>query len=489
MTVHKKSVIAPLTIRKQVLSAIKWTAGAKFSGQMITWGITIFVMRLLSPEDYGLQAMASVFFAFLLMMAEVGLGPALVQKQDVDEIKLRQALGIVIVVNVGLLVALNLLAPAIAEFFKDERLLPILRVLSLQFPILAMSFIPDVLLQRKLDFKSRSLIDLSTAVSGSVLTIILAFAHYGVWALVFGNIFACILRTVIINVVAPFLRFPIFSWHGMRDLLSFGGNVFITRLLWFFFTQADVLIVGKLLGKEMLGLYSVAMHLASLPTQRVSAILNQVTFPVLSRFKNDDIRLGGYFLKAIRTLSFFAFPTLWGISCTANEIILLFLGPAWKGSILPLQLLSLVMPLGLLANFFPSAIDALGRPDVGLKNVLVASFVMPIAFLIASHWGIIGIAVAWITAYPVVLIINMQCMLRVMKLRLSDFFRAIAPAAISGVGMYLSVWGGSWLLANNIGQLNKLLVMIGIGMLVYGALSLLINRQGCGEVYGLIRKK
>jgi hypothetical protein len=147
------------------------------------------------------------------------------------------------------------------------------------------------------------------------------------------------------------------------------------------------------------------------------------------------------------------------------------------------------MPLGLLANFFPSAIDALGRPDIGLKNVLVASFVMPIAFLIASHWGIVGIAVAWITAYPVVLMINMQCMLRVMKLRLSDFFRSIAPAAISGVGMYLSVWGGSWLLANNIGQLSKLLVMIGIGMLVYGALSLLINRQGCGEVYGLIRKK
>ena len=373
-----------MTLREQVLSGLKWTAGAKLGGQIITWGITLMVIRLLSPEDYGLLAMATVFLAFLLMMAEVGLGPALVQKQDVDEVSLRQTFGIVIVVNLSLLVALNLLAPLIARFFEDERLVQILPVLSLQFLIIAITIVPEVQLQRKLEFKNLSLIDLTAAVSSSVLTLLLAFAHYGVWALVCGSLFAGVWKAVAINVMAPFRVLPSFSWRGMRGVLVFGGNITMARLLWFFFTQIDVVIVGKLLGKEMLGLYSIAMHLASLPVQRVSGILNQVAFPVFSRFQHDREKLGDFIIKAMRTLSFIAFPILWGISSIASEIVSLFLGQRWENAILPLQLLSLMMPLRMLNNFLPSVTDALGRPDIGLKNVLLASIVMPISFMIGE---------------------------------------------------------------------------------------------------------
>lgn len=483
------AVRASMTLRKQVLSGLKWTAGAKLGGQVITWGITLWVMRLLSPGDYGLLAMAMVFVAFLLMMAEAGLGSALVQKEDLDEAQLRQAFGIIIVVNLGLLAVLNLLAPAIATFFEDDRLLPVLRVLSLYFLIIAMGVIPDVLLQRKLEFKKRSLIDLTAAVFSSVLTLALALAHYGVWALVLGSLFGAAWRVGAANLVAPFRLLPNFSLQGMRGLLSFGGKVTMSRLLWFFFTQADVIIVGKLLGKEMLGFYSVAMHLASLPVQRVSAIVNQVAFPVFSRLQEDRENLSGYVIKAIRILSFLAFPVLWGISSTAHEIVLLFLGQKWKDAILPLQLLSMMMPLRMVANFLPTASDALGRPDLGLKNVLVASLIMPAAFLIASQWGIVGVAVAWVTVYPVVLLFNVRRMLHVMGSGLRELLHAIAPAIISAAGMYAAVWTARWLLGDDISQLTKLLVMIATGMLMYGGLALLLNRQGCREVYGLIGRK
>lgn len=478
-----------MTIRKQVLSGLKWTAGAKLSGQIITWGITLWVMRLLSPEDYGLLAMAMVFVTFLLMMAEAGLGSALVQKQDLDETKLRQAFGIVIVVNLTLLVLLNLLAPAIAGFFEDERLLPVLRVLSLYFLVIAMGVIPDVMLQRQLEFKKRSLIDLTAAVFSSILTLVLAFAHYGIWALISGTLFAGLWRAVAASVVIRFRLLPSFSWQGMRSLLSFGGNVTMSRLLWFFFTQIDVIIVGKLLGKEMLGFYSVAMHLASLPVQRVSSILNQVAFPVFSRFQHDRETLISYMIKAMRILSFFAFPVLWGISSTANETVLLLLGQKWQDAILPLQLLALMMPLRMLTNFLPTATDAFGRPDIGMKNVLLASLVMPVAFLVASRWGIVGVAVAWVTVYPVVLLINYRRSMRAMGLGLRDLIHAIAPAVISAIGMYAAVWGARWLLGGDTSQLTKLLVMITIGVLMYGGLAWLLNRQGCREVYSLIRQK
>lgn len=258
-----------MTVREQVLTGLKWTVGGKLGAQIITWAITLIVMRLLTPDDYGLLAMASIFVAFMLMLSEAGLGPALIQKQDLDEASLRSVFAIVIIANIGLLLLFNLLVPIIADFFNEDRLIPILRVLSLQFLLKIFDTLPGVQLYRQLRFRSLSLINFSTTIAGSVLTLLMAFAQFGVWALVLGNLFAAILNVVAINIAAPVHLRPRFSLTGMRHLLSFGRNVTLSRLLWFFFTQADTTIIGKLLGKEALGFYSISMQLASLPVQNL----------------------------------------------------------------------------------------------------------------------------------------------------------------------------------------------------------------------------
>lgn len=475
-----------MTMRKHALSGLKWTAGAKFGGQIVTWGITLMVMRLLSPEDYGLLAMATVFIAFMLMLAEAGLTPALIQKKEIDEASLRQAFGIIIVINLSLLVVLNLLASYIASFFGDERLIPILRVLSLQFLLTMVGTIPDVLLHRELKFKKLSLIYLTAAVSSSVLTLILALSGYGIWSLVFGTILASGWRVVAVNLFAPFFKLPHFSLLGMRSFIAFGGTVTISRLLWFFFNQADIIIVGKLLGQEMLGFYSVAMHLASLPVQRVSAIVKQVAFPVFSRFQHDREELCHAVIKAVRILSLVAFPVLWGISSIAHEIILIFLGQKWQSAILPLQLLTLMMPLRMVDNFFSSATDAFGRPDINMKNLLFASCVMSIAFLVGSQWGIIGVAISWVAVYPIVFL-NYCHSLRVMGLRLRDLLMAIAPALVAAVGMYAAIWSIRWLFVGDVSQLMQLMAMLVTGVLTYGGLTLCLNRQGYREVLNIFR--
>lgn len=476
------------TVREQILTGLKWTAGGKLGAQVITWVITLIVMRLLTPEDYGLLAMASVFVAFMLMLSEAGLGPALIQKQDLDETSLRSVFAIVIIANIGLLLLLNLLTPFIAAFFDEERLIPILHVLSLQFLLTIFGTLPSVQLYRQLKFRSLSLISFFTTIVGSILTLVLAFAQFGVWALILGNLFASILSVITMNVVAPLHFLPKFSVAGMRNLLSFGGNVTLSRLLWFFYTQADIAIIGKLLGKETLGFYSIAMQLASLPVQRISAIINQVAFPVFSRIQDNREQFSGFILKAARVLSLVAFPVLWGISSVANEVVLLFLGEKWQNAILPLQLLALMMPLRMIANFLPSAVDALGRPDVTMRNVLLASIIMPIAFLIGCNWGLEGVALSWVIAYPLVFFINIQRMLRVIELRLSDFFYAIMPAIGSTIGMYLTVRATATLLANNIDQWTKLLILITTGVLIYTSLTLLFNKRGYREVIDLIRR-
>jgi teichuronic acid exporter len=377
-----------MNFKSQVIGGLGWVAGTNFLGQLATWSITIVVMRLLSPTDYGLLAMASVFVAFLGLMATAGLGPAIVQAGTLDDAILRQLLGLIIIVNAVLFCLLYFAAPIIADFFDEPRLVVIVRVLSSQFVISCFSVIPESLLARALKFKIRALVNLGAQLAGGALTLALAFSGYGVWSLVAGAIFSTTINMVGVNFAAPYLHWPHFSFLGAGTLISFGGKVTAGRVLWFFYSQADMFVAGKLLGKEALGFYSVAMHLASLPVQKVSGILNQVAFPAFSKIQNDSATVKLHVLKSVRILSFLSFPVLWGISSIAPEIVQLLLGPKWEPAILPLQILPMIMPLRMISNsFLPSAVDAIGRPDITMKNLIGASIIMPVAFLIGCQWG------------------------------------------------------------------------------------------------------
>ena len=460
----------------EVVRGLKWTAGAKFASQVITWGITIFVMRLLAPADYGLLAMASVFLALLGLFAEIGLGPALVQQADTSLQKQRQAFGVILLMNLTLFLLLNAAASLIALFYAEPKLTNVIRVMSLQFLMIPFSVIPEVLLQRRLDFKYRSLSDLGSTVIGSVATLILAVAGFGVWSLVIGNLAGFFFRAVFFNIFAPFRAWPSFSLKGMRSTLAFGGNVTGSKFLWFFFTQADTVIVGRVLGGEILGIYSVALHLATLPVQRVSAILNQVAFPAFSRFQHDRDLIAAQLLKALGLIAVVAFPILWGMSAVAPELIAVLLGPKWTAAVLPMQILAWVMPFRAVVGFLPSVTDAMGRPEIGLSNALLGCFVMPLAFFVGAHWGIKGVSLAWLIAYPILLAINMNRMIRVVGVRSRDVLTRLAPTLLCAGGMYLAVWGARTLIAGRVSNLAALLIEIAAGGLAYLVLTLLLNR-------------
>lgn len=473
-----------MKLHTEILRGLKWTAGAKLGSQLITWGITIYVMRLLAPGDYGLLAMATVFLALLGMLAEVGLGPALVQKRELDAQTIRRAYGIIWLVNLFLFLLLNLCAGLVASFYAEPRLLPVLRVLSLQFLVIPFYVIPEVLLQRSLEYMWRSLVELGCAVITSGVTLGLAMAGFGVWALVGGMLSTVVCKAVLMNCASPYLVLPSFALGGMRQLVVFGGNITGSRFLWFFFTQVDNVIVGRLLGEHVLGLYSVAMHLASLPVQRVSAILNQVAFPAAARFQHDREAIGAQLLKAIGYVSLVAFPVLWGMSAVAPELIPVLLGPEWAEAVLPFQILTLVMPFRMIVGFLPTVTDAIGRSDVALRNAALGCIVMPIAFYVGSRWGIAGVAYAWLLAYPVVLFLNLRRMLAVIGIPLAAVARQVAPALFSAGGMTAVVWAmrRAW---TGDTQLVILVLEIVSGVFGYALFSLLCNRT---LVVGLLER-
>jgi len=476
-----------MNLRAQVISGLGWVAGLRLISQGFTWAVTLVVIRLLSPADYGLLAMANVFIEFLAMIAEFGIGTAIIQAPEIDDRDLRTMFGFVIVVNLALFAVMCLTAPLIAGVFREGRLVAVVRVLSVQYVLMIFSVMPQAQLSRKLDYRGPSLIELFAAIIASVTTLGLALSGMGVWALVSGSLVAALCRTVGLNLLSPFVTWPLFSFRGTRELLFYGGHVTAARIMWFFYSQADIIVAGRWLGKDLLGVYSVSMHLASLPARKVSAIVNQVSFPAFARIQHDRPRYASSFLLAVRSLSVVLFPVLWGLSSVAPEIVRVLLGDRWLSAIVPLQLLALIMPVHMFAPFMNTAAQGFGRADIAAKQVLVASLVMPASFVVGSQWGLTGLAMAWVVGFPFVFIAAMRLFLPVIGLRMRDLLAAMGRPVLASAGMMAAVTLVRIPLDSGISPLTRMVVLILAGAVTYATLTWFINHRGYREIVGLVK--
>jgi len=476
-----------MNLRQKVISGLRWSAGLRFAGQFVTWIITITVMRLLSPQDYGLMGMAGIFITFLTMVNELGLGVALIQKKDLNEEMMRQVFGLLIIINLGLFLLCLAAAPFAAFFFEEQRLVPLIRLISIQFIIASFVIIPQSAIDREMLFREKSIVELISAIAGSLTTLSLALHNWGVWSLVWGTLTLNLCRAVGINTIHPFLKLPSFSIKGIKGVISFGGYVTITRMLWTLYIRADIIIIGKLLGKQFLGFYSVALNLASLPMEKVSGIIHQVAFPAFASVQTDVDQVGSHFLKAVRIMSFVAFPVLWGISSIAPDLVSIALGEKWSLATVPLQILSLVIPFRMISNLISPALLGLGQPVINLYNVITASLILPFVQLIACIWGgIIGVSIAWSTIFPIIFLINLSRMLKMLKQGFREVFVAISKPISSAVVMYISVVVIKSIMSGS-NPILRLSLSIFTGAVVYACMILIVNREGYHEVLDLIR--
>ncbi len=377
-------------IRTKVLIALRWTTLSKFSGQLVSWAVTVYVIRILSPDDYGLMAMASVPIIFFYLLNTVGLDAVLVQKRDLSERLRAQVFGIVILVNLLLFLGFLGGAPWIAAFYHEPRLTAMVRVLGFQFVLLAFETLPQSQLERDFDFGRRSIVELVTIVAGSLTAWTLARAGFGVWTLIWGSLTTTAIRTVGLNLAQRSLCWPRFSLEGIKGDLLFGRSVTVDRALRFILADTDRFIGGKLFGNVLLGYYAVANDLASLPINKLTGLINSIALPAFAKAQLTPAGARSYLLTVTRLMSLLAFPFFLGISSIAPELTVLLLGPKWQAAAIPLQLLSLVMPLRMLMNAFQPFLWGVGRPDTSASTFLIGALTMPVAFVVGAQWGPVG---------------------------------------------------------------------------------------------------
>lgn len=476
-----------MDLKDKVMWGLRWSAGAKFLGQLITWGITVIIIRLLTPADYGLMEMAGVFVAFLVLFSELGLSAAVIQRPQLDAADLPRLSGLLLLICVLLFGLMFAGAQPVAQFFGEPRLAGVVEVLSLQFLLLGFAILPYSLLQREMEFKKLASIDFASAVSGALVTLGLALAGFGVWALVWGSLVVRLVVAVGVNLAYPCRYLPSFDFKGMRSFFTFGGYVTLFRILWYFFNKADALIIGKLLGKQLLGFYAVGLNLAQMPMDKVTVVINQVALPAFSTVQHDPSLAARHFLKAVRVMSFFAFPVLWGISSIAPELIDVFLGNKWAAAALPLQLIALIIPVRMVSNIAIPVAFGMGYPEINFRYALMATILLPLAFLVGAHWGLVGVSLAWVVVFPLIFICNMAMVVKVLGLRVMDVLTAMQTPVALGCFMYLGVLGLKRLALGMFPRPMEIMLLILTGVLIYSAMSLLFYRHGIREIRSLAK--
>jgi O-antigen/teichoic acid export membrane protein len=165
-----------------------------------------------------------------------------------------------------------------------------------------------------------------------------------------------------------------------------------------------------------------------------------------------------------------------GIASVAHELVQLLLGVNWSSAAMPLQLLSLIMPLRMISNFLPSALDGIGRPDISLRNLAIALLIMPTAFLVGINWGLLGLCLAWLLAFPVVFISNISRSLPALNLRTQELLRAIAPSALCAGAMYAMV-SLTRAIRPSTSPFADLAILVAVGVVSYASIAAIFNRQ------------
>lgn len=457
-------------MKGRIARSVFWLVWSRGAAQVVSFLSTLIVARLLSPADYGLMALASGWTYIVLLLADLGLGPAIIQFRDLGEGELNACFWLTMTLAVGSYLALYVSAPAMAAWFANPILGRVLRVTGLSLPLVATRIVPDSLLRKRLDLDKVSQAELAATLVTVPVVLGMAWSGAGVWALVAGSLITPLIQNV---AVFWFVRWrPGFRVGSTRlgEILRYSLATLGARVGWAAYSQADAFVLGKVSGSAVLGFYSMATMLANLPVDKVSVVLNQLALPVMAGLQTDRSAMRASFLRALRLLMCLIVPLCLGMALVAGDLINVALGVKWT-PIIPL--LRLLCVYGLFRSFavlVPPILYAHYRATFMLWWTGALLLIMLPAFWAGATWrGALGVVLAWVLIYPVVAVWMIREGLRGLDIGWKTIWDQVRPITGPALMMTASVLIIMWTIPGSDlrVRLVRLALSSGLGALVY----------------------
>lgn len=455
--------------------------------------LAIILARLLSPEDFGLVALAMVLVRAANLFTDMGMRPTVVQtKQDIGKVSY-YAFVIVMVASAIVTIIIMLLAAPLASLLGGgEALVPIVRWLAIIVTIDGLWIIPEALLQRNLRFKELGIAKLPGAIGSTAIAIPLALAGYGVWSLVIGSVLGQVVRALLIWKYAGtwvWLRPKKFDKAILKEMFRFGWPTMGGGFMGFLHSQADTLIVGRQLGTVAVGYYSKAWGLTTrMSDMLTTSIFGNVLFPSYAKIQDDKARLSRAYLKSTAMVFLVIAPVSIGLAVAAPLLVPVLLGQKWAPMIPLWQIFSLYgLTRPISTNSSPLFL-ATGQPRRNLTAGLLLLVVMLVfIFLLIEPYGTVGVAVAVAAAYTVAMFFNIFQVNQILPGTASRTIRQSMPFLFAGGLMAIGVIYAQDTIINLAGGENALALVLIIlfAAFIYLAAVLMLQRALILELYEL----
>ena len=365
------------------------------------------------------MAMATILTGYVEIFSELGLGSAIIQKKDIAQGELSSIFWFSMIVGIIFAILSFGLAYPTAWIFNEPRVIPITQLVSILFIIGALMIVPYNIMTREIRFKEIGMIQLASVALASLSMLWMANNGFGVWTLINGVIIQRTTNVILTFRVSRWKPKLYFRFKEAKPLLGFGLNIAGSRSLFYLFQKSDTFIVGKMFNTLFLGYYSFAMQLASIPTDKIVSIVNQVAFPVFSRYQDEVKKSQDMYLKIIKYIALIVTPLFLGGALFANDIILVLLGEKWAPMIFMFQMLCIAQLIVSLTSVNNIIHNSQGRPRCTLFFHLANTVLMPVSLYAAARYGFNALAIPWVSIYPLVSILWIWITLK--KINISIF--------------------------------------------------------------------
>ena len=460
--------------KEMVFSSIIWKFLERGGTQGIQFIIQIFLARLLSPNDYGVIALITVFIALANVFVQSGFNTALIQKQDIDETDFSSVFCISLLIATILYFVLFFSAPLISSFYEITELVKIIRILSLTLFLGAISSIQNAIIARKMMFKKLFYSSFCSIFISGYIALILAFKNFGVWSLVYQQLLNQLFMCLILGCIVKWKPSFILSLKRLKVLFKFGGKLLLSNLIYTLYDQLTNLIVGKVYNSNILGSYNRGMQFPSVIGTNIDNTIQSVLFPVLSLEQNNRNKIKKIMRRAIITSFYLMCPMMFGLFIISENLVELLLTQKWLSSVPYLRIFCIYFMLLPINTSNLQAINAMGRSDIFLKLEIIKKIIgiiiiyqtvkynpliMAIGILIS---GIIG---SFINTFPNRKLLNYSY-LEQMK----DILPAFLLSIVMGIFIYLIIF----LKFSNV---MTIFLQVVLGAIIYVALSYLLKLE------------
>lgn len=451
---------------RQTALAVIWNYLSFGLSKGLVFLSTAILARVLSKADFGIVGFATIIIDYLSVLNDLGLGSALIQRQENVEESAETVFTFNILLGAGLTLLTYLVAPWVAIYFREPEVTPILRVLGLTFILSSLSSTHTVWLKRQLAFQRKIIPDLGRAIMKGGVSIFCALNGFGPWSLVYGQLAGVLTGLLLTWIVYPW--FPRWRLHRalLPGLLQLGFSMMGVTILNALVTDIDYVIVGRRLGSEALGSYMLAFRLPELLILNLLWVVGNAIFPAYASIQSQPEVLRRGFLATMRYMALFAVPLCLGLTIVADPLVRVAFGENWLNIVPVVRLLSASMLVSLVASNVGDVAKAIGRPQALIRLGITLLPIQIAGLWLGSYWGLIGVTMGHLFTAIVRMVLQLRLSQSIIQCGWREILAEIRPAGWGAIGLVGVTTAVNWLIWAY-PPLVRLLLLTVTGGLVY----------------------